>query len=166
MSDAASSELPEMLEAERVVFLVIVGLSLVGLLFGATASEASDLDGAGFVPRPRVRVGVSSWWELLRCDERAGAFLERGMRESQRHGDSTLCRVEIDDAHVSTKCFPWTIPGRRSARIGRKPAKGKETQSLHAGKLNETSSHSKRRCADRRRRQPEGIKDRKKGKME
>jgi hypothetical protein len=50
-----------MLEAERVVFLVMVGLSLVGLNLGATVSGASDSDGACFAPRPRVREGVSSW---------------------------------------------------------------------------------------------------------
>lgn len=77
-----------MLEAERVVFLVTVGLSLVGLLFGATASDASVFDGAGFAPRPRVRVGVSSCCEFLRCEERAGAFLEAGIGESQRHGST------------------------------------------------------------------------------
>lgn len=104
MSDAASSELPEMFEAERVVFLVMVGLSLVGLLFGATPSGASDFDGAGFAPRPRVRVGVSSCCEFLRCEERAGAFLERGIGASQRHRSNNLRRVEIM-AHVSTQCF-------------------------------------------------------------
>jgi hypothetical protein len=60
-----------MLDAERVVFLVIFGLNLVGLCFGATIS-GSDLDGAGFAPRPRVRVGVSSCCELR--DAREGAF--------------------------------------------------------------------------------------------
>lgn len=52
----------EILDADRVVFLVTVGLSLCGLCFGATTSVVS---GFGFVaagaPRlERVRVGVSS----------------------------------------------------------------------------------------------------------
>lgn len=69
-----------MFEAERVVFLVMVGLSLVGLAFGGTISCASDFDGAGFVPRAaRVRVGVSSCCELRRCEERVGAFLGAGI---------------------------------------------------------------------------------------
>ena len=138
MSDAASTELPEMLEAERVVFLVIVGLSLVGLLFGATMSEASDFDGAGFAPRPRVRVGVSSCWEFLRCEERAGALLGRGIGKGQRHGGKNLCRVEIE-AHVSTQCFHGRSQGG-VARIDRKPAK--ETQNVQAGKMIKTSSRS------------------------
>jgi hypothetical protein len=50
-----------MLEADRVGFLLIVGLSLVGLDFMGTKSGCSDLDGADFPPRPaRVRTGVSS----------------------------------------------------------------------------------------------------------
>lgn len=138
MSDATSIELPEMLEADRVVFLVIVGLSLVGLLFGATMSEASDFDGAGFAPRPRVRVGVSSCWEFLRCEERAGALLERGIGESQRHRDKSLCRVEIG-AHVSTQCFHGRSQGG-VARIDRKPAK--ETQNVPAGKMTRTTRRS------------------------
>jgi hypothetical protein len=62
-----------MLEADRVVFLVVFGLSLVGLISGGTISDGSVLDGADFPPRPaRVRPGVSSWCELRRCDERRG----------------------------------------------------------------------------------------------
>jgi hypothetical protein len=50
-----------MLDAERVVFLVVVGLSLVGLGFDGTNSGWSGLEGADFAPRaPRVRAGVSS----------------------------------------------------------------------------------------------------------
>ena len=68
-----------MLEAERVVFLVMVGLNLVGLDFEATMSDASDFDGAGFAPRPRVREGVSSCCEPRRCAARVGAFLGGGI---------------------------------------------------------------------------------------
>ena len=68
-----------MLEAERGVFLVMVGLSLVGLDFEAIMSEASDFAGAGFAPRPRVRVGVSSCCEPRRCVAREGAFLGGGI---------------------------------------------------------------------------------------
>lgn len=50
-----------MLDAERVVFLVTVGLNFDGLTAGGTMSGRSDLDGAVFAPRPaRVRTGVSS----------------------------------------------------------------------------------------------------------
>jgi hypothetical protein len=72
-----------MLDAERVVFLVMVGLSFVGLCFGATVSRASGFDGAGFAPRPRVRAGVSSCCELRRCEARVGAFLGAGIGNIQ-----------------------------------------------------------------------------------
>jgi hypothetical protein len=49
-----------MLDAERVVFLVTVGLSLFGLCFGATTSVASGFDAVGAPRLDRVRVGVSS----------------------------------------------------------------------------------------------------------
>lgn len=69
-----------MLEAERVVFLGIDGLSLVGLDFGGAMSSGSGLDGAGFPPRAaRVRAGVSSCSELRRCDKRVGGFRGGGM---------------------------------------------------------------------------------------
>lgn len=61
-----------MFDADRVVFLVAVGLSLVGLDFGGTRSGCSGLEGADFPPRPRVRAGVSSCRELRLCDARVG----------------------------------------------------------------------------------------------
>jgi hypothetical protein len=62
-----------MLEAERVVFLVVVGLSLVGLGLDGTNSGWSGLEGADFAPRPaRVLTGVSSCCELRLCEFRAG----------------------------------------------------------------------------------------------
>jgi hypothetical protein len=73
-----------MFEAERVVFLVAVGLSLVGLDFGGTKSGCSGLDGAGFAPRPRVRAGVSSWSALGLCDARAGWLREAGIGTAQQ----------------------------------------------------------------------------------
>ncbi len=60
-----------MLDAERVVFLVIEGLSLFGLCFGATPSAVSGLAVAGAPRVERVRVAVSSCTELRRCEERA-----------------------------------------------------------------------------------------------
>lgn len=49
-----------MLDAERVVFLVMVGLSVCGLCFGAATSDVSGFDVAGAPRLDRVRVGVSS----------------------------------------------------------------------------------------------------------
>ena len=49
-----------MFEAERVVFLVMVGLSLCGLCFGATTSVVSGFAGAGAPRADRILVGVSS----------------------------------------------------------------------------------------------------------
>jgi hypothetical protein len=70
-----------MLDAERVVFLVVVGLSFEGLAVGGMTSGVSGLVGAGFPPRPaRVRVGVSSCRELRRCDVRVGWLRGGGIR--------------------------------------------------------------------------------------
>lgn len=62
-----------MLEADRVVLRVVVGLSLVGLDFAGTNSGCSGLDGADLPARAvRVRVGVSSCRELRLCDALGG----------------------------------------------------------------------------------------------
>lgn len=82
-----------MLDAERVVFLVIVGLSFVGLAFGGMMSSLSDLDGADFPPRAaRVRAGVSSCSELRRKDARVGALLGVGI-DQVRQLDVTVRAV-------------------------------------------------------------------------
>lgn len=69
-----------MFEAERVVFLAMVGLNFVGLSAGGAVSGRSDLHGADFPPRPaRVRTGASSCNELRLCEARVGAFLGGGI---------------------------------------------------------------------------------------
>ena len=104
-----------MFEAERVVFLVMVGLSLVGLDFGAMLSGASGLDGAGFVPRPRVRPGVSSCSELRRCDARVSEFLGAGIGTMQWSKTTNGPGVEFD-VWLSRQWSPCKVLGRRSAR--------------------------------------------------
>jgi hypothetical protein len=68
-----------MLDADRVVFRVIVGLSLFGLCLDAVLSMNSCFVGAGAPRLERVRVGVSSCTELRRCEERAGGFRGAGI---------------------------------------------------------------------------------------
>jgi hypothetical protein len=70
-----------MLDAERVVFLVVVGLSFEGLAPGGMTSGVSGLDRAGFPPRPaRVRAGASSCRELRRCEVRVGGLRGGGIK--------------------------------------------------------------------------------------
>ena len=81
------------MDAERVVFRVIVGLSLCGLCFGAATSVASGFPVEGAPRLERVRVAVSSCTELRRCEERAERFRGAGIGlNAQRQSSAQVLR--------------------------------------------------------------------------
>lgn len=96
-----------MLDAERVVFLVMVGLNLCGLCFDAAPSVASAFVAAGAPRLERVRVAVSSCIELRRCEERAGRFRDAGIGlNACRHSSAQMlhsCNGLIRGAHIHSR---------------------------------------------------------------